>query len=251
MYPTDPDQESISLAGRQHWDSDAQRYQEAHANYLADFHWCPERVREADVHLLGDVRGARVLEVGCGTAPCSQWVANQGAQLAVGVDISREMLRGAESGPVLAQADCLHLPFADSSFDIAFSVFGGLPFVRDVDAALQEIHRVIGPDAPFVFSVNHPMRWVFPDDPGPHGLVASLSYFDREYIERDADGAITYAEFHRTFADWIAVLTRTGFRVEKVIEPEWPDGLEENFGQWSPLRGRIFPGSIIWSTRTF
>lgn len=34
-----------------------------------------------------------------------------------------------------------------------------------------------------------------------------------------------------------------------VIEPEWPDTLTENWGQWSPERGRIFPGTAIFVTR--
>ncbi|MDI5976639.1 SAM-dependent methyltransferase, partial [Amycolatopsis magusensis] len=62
------------------WDADADQYLETHGEFLgeADFLWCPEGLREADLGLLGDVAGRRVLEVGCGSAPCARWLTAQG-----------------------------------------------------------------------------------------------------------------------------------------------------------------------------
>ncbi len=37
-----------------------------------------------------------------------------------------------------------------------------------------------------------------------------------------------------------------GFALLDVIEPEWPVGHEAIWGQWSPLRGRLFPGTAIY-----
>ena len=53
-------------ASRAWWDLDADDYQGEHGAFLGDndFVWCPEGLREADAHLLGDVGGRRVLEVG-------------------------------------------------------------------------------------------------------------------------------------------------------------------------------------------
>src|SRR5882762_9489749 len=78
--------ESIA-ANRLWWDADADDYQAEHAGFLgeASFVWCPEGVNEADVRLLGEVAGRRVLEVGCGAAPCARWLTSQGAY-AVGTD---------------------------------------------------------------------------------------------------------------------------------------------------------------------
>lgn len=235
-------------ANRAHWDDDAERYHAEHASYLDGFHWCPEMVSEREARLLGDVTGQRILEVGCGSAPCSTWLATRGPALATGFDISINMLRRAGTTDAkLVQADAQDLPYADESFDVAFSVFGALPFVPDVDSVVRGIARVLKPGGRFVFSVNHPMRWVFPDDPGPAGLLAQIPYFDREYLEHDDEGVLTYAEYHRTFGDWVRVLTSAGFILDDVIEPEWPAELSQTWGQWSPLRGKIFPGSIIFS----
>ena len=172
---------SPSKANRAFWDADAARYHAEHAAYLADFHWCPEMLSERDARLLGDVSHSAVLEIGCGSAPCSSWLADNGAGFVTAFDISAGMLARARRDVCLAQADVLALPFRDAAFDVAFSAFGALPFVRDVGAALAEIRRVIVPGGRFVFSVAHPMRWVFPDD--PESVTAEISYFAREYEE--------------------------------------------------------------------
>jgi hypothetical protein len=91
------------------------------------------------------------------------------------------------------------------------------------------------------------MRWIFLDDPTERGLVAVHSYFDRTpYVECDDTGAATYVEHHRTLGDRIRELVAAGFVLRDLVEPEWPDGHERLWGQWSPLRGRIFPGTAIY-----
>lgn len=239
----------ISDANRAFWDQDAARYHAEHPEYLADFYWCPEMLSEEDARLLGELDGKRVVEIGCGSASCTRWVSGR-AELAVGCDISEAMLRRAapneDGNPLpLVQADALRLPFKDGSFDIAFSAFGAFPFIADLDAALAEVSRVIIPGGRFVFSVNHPMRWIFPDD--PESLTAEVSYFDRAYMEHDDEGRISYAEFHRTMGDWIRALqVRGNFIIDNLIEPEWPADLERTWGQWSPKRGEVFPGTAIF-----
>lgn len=236
-----------ATANRSWWDHDAADYHSRHASYLDGFHWCPEMLAESDARLLGDVSQASVLELGGGSAPCSRWLADEGAGFITSFDISREMLRHAGGGDVaLVQADAQALPYRDDAFDVVFSVFGALPFVPDIDAVLTDVARVLRPGGRLVFSVNHPMRWIFPDDPGPAGLLAAIPYFEREYVETDDDGTVTYAEFHRTVGDWVRALVGAGFVLDDLIEPEWPAELTETWGQWSPLRGRIFPGSAIF-----
>jgi SAM-dependent methyltransferase len=244
-------------AGRAWWDADADSYQSEHGAFLGDvdFLWCPEGVREADVHLLGDVREKRVLEVGAGAAACSRWLMSQGADV-VATDISAGMLRQARAGAErsgvevpLVQSDATALPFADASFDVAFTAFGAIPFVADSSRVMDEVFRILRPGGRWVFSVTHPMRWVFLDDPGEGGLIAVHSYFDRRpYVEQDENGVPTYVEQHRTLGDRIRELVGAGFSFQDLIEPEWPDGHEAIWGQWSPLRGRLFPGTAIFVT---
>lgn len=248
-------------ANRRWWDADAAAYHETHADFLGvdspagEFVWCPEGLHEGDWRLLGDIVGKTVLEIGCGSAPCSRWLAAHGAH-PVGLDISRQMLdRGlaamAAGGPTvpLVQAGAEQLPFADAAFDLACSAFGAVPFVADSGQVMREVARVLRPGGRWVFSVNHPMRWIFPDDPGPEGLRATIPYFDRTpYVELDAEGEPTYVEHHRTIGDRVREIVGAGLTLVDIIEPDWPEWLDREWGQWSPLRGEIFPGTAIFVT---
>jgi SAM-dependent methyltransferase len=244
-------------AARAWWDGYAADYQAQHGDFLgdADFVWGPEGLREGAARLLGEVRGRDVLEVGCGAAQCSRWLLGAGAR-PVAFDLSRgqllEALRMARTTGVevpLVQADAGRLPFRTASFDLACSAYGAVPFVADSASVMAEIARVLRPGGRWVFSTTHPFRWCFRDDPGPDGLVVESSYFDRRaYVEQDGGGRATYVEHHRTLGDRVREIRAAGMVVEDVVEPEWPDGHEQAWEQWSPLRGRLMPGTVIFVT---
>src|SRR3954466_3684349 len=153
-----PDRRPVSetvtqRANRREWDGYADEYQAAHGEFLRDvgFLWCPEGLDEETAGVLGDVAGRDVLEVGCGAAQCARWLTTRGAR-AVGVDLSHRQLQHArriddDTGlPVpCVCATATDLPFAGASFDIAFSAFGALQFVRDAARAVTEVSRVLRP----------------------------------------------------------------------------------------------------------
>lgn len=245
-------------AARGWWDANATEYLAEHGDFLGpdDFVWCPEGLREADARLLGDVRGATVLEVGAGAAQCSRWLTAAGAR-AVATDVSGGMLAAGAgydarrgSRTPMVQADARHLPFADASFDVAFTAFGALPFVPDAGRVHAEVARVLRPGGRWVFAVTHPVRWAFPDDPGTGGLTAARSYFDRRpYVEEAADGRVLYAEYHRTLGDHVRELTGAGLVLDDLVEPPWPAGHERVWGGWGPVRGALLPGTAVFVTR--
>jgi SAM-dependent methyltransferase len=238
------------------WDRYADEYQATHGDFLGDagFLWGPEGHREEDLTILGDVSGKDVLEVGSGAGQCSRWVWTHGGR-GFGLDLSHRQLQHSlrldeETGVRVpsVRGTATDLPFADASFDIVFSSFGALQFVHDIERAVDEVRRVLRPGGRFAFSITHPTRWMFPDDPGEPGLTASQSYWDRTpYVEiDDATGQVAYVEHHRTLGDWVRLLANAGFVLADLVEPEWPDGHDRVWGGWSQLRGSLTPGTAIF-----
>ncbi|MFI1012235.1 class I SAM-dependent methyltransferase [Streptomyces sp. NPDC020965] len=249
-----------SRASRGWWDRNADDYQSEHGAFLGDdrFIWGPEGLDEADAGLLGppdSLKGLDVLEIGAGAAQCSRWLAARGAR-PVALDLSHRQLQHAlrigeglppgEDVP-LVEADATALPFRDGSFDIACAAYGAVPFVADPVKVFTEVRRVLRPGGRWVFSVTHPIRWAFPDEPGPEGLSVSGSYFDRTpYVEQDERGRAVYVEHHRTIGDRVRDVVAGGFRLVDLVEPEWPAWNSQEWGGWSPLRGNLIPGTAIF-----
>lgn len=67
-------------------------------------------------------------------------------------------------------------------------------------------------------------------------------------MEVDGNGDPTYVEHHRTLGDRVREIVAADLTLIDLIEPDWPEWLDREWGQWSPLRGRIFPGTAIFVT---
>jgi len=248
--------EEAVRANRGDWDRTADDYQDEHGDFLRDvgFVWCPEGVDEADARLLGDVAGRRVLEIGCGAAQCGRWLTTRGANV-VGIDLSFRQLQHSRriddstglAVPVVCSS-ATALPVASASVDLACSAFGAFPFIVDIEAALGEVARVLVRGGRIVFSVVHPARWMFPDDPSASGLTVTRSYFDRcPYVETDAAGNPSYVEPHHTLEDWTRALVGAKLEITDLHEPVWPPEHLRVWGAWGPVRGALVPGTLIIS----
>ena len=104
--------------------------------------WMP-RVMEFE-----KVRGARLLEIGCGMGTDLLQFARNGARC-VGIDLTprsveitrhRFHLYGAEAGLMISDGE--HLPFRDESFDVVYSN-GVLHHTPDTAGAIREVYRVL------------------------------------------------------------------------------------------------------------
>jgi len=138
--------------------TDNQRYYDA---FAAGY----ERHRHRGYHALVDAletevilryaTGADVLEAGCGTGLLLKEIAPR-ARRAVGLDLSRGMLaKAAERGLDTVHASVTHLPFADASFDVAYSM-KVLAHVEDFPRALSEMARVVRPGGHVLIELYNP-----------------------------------------------------------------------------------------------
>ena len=248
--------EEASRAARSWWDAHADEYQAEHGSALgaAQLVWGPEGLTEERAGLLGPVAGLRVLEVGCGAGQGSRWVAQAGGT-AVGLDLSLGQLQHARALDASTHqpgrwlcADAIALPVGSATMDVAFAAYGALQFVAQPLQVHHAVARVLRPGGRWVFSVTHPIRWAFLDDPGPAGLTAVRPYFDRTAYVEEEDGAPSYVEVHRTLGDHVGDLREAGFVIDDLVEPEWPDDHRRTWGAWSPERGRLLPGTAIFVT---
>ena len=243
-------------ASRRWWDGDADAYQDEHGDFLGDvdFVWCPEGAREADARLLGDVarpacpragvRRRRRAPAGC---------ASPGAEV-VALDLSAGMLRHARAAAdrsgvrvPLVQADALALPFADGAFDIVCTAFGAVPFVADSAAVMREVARVLRPGGPGCSP--SPTRcggssWTTPDRTGLVAVTrtSTAARTSSRTPTASSPTSSSTAPWATGCASWSPPVSCC----VDLVEPEWPEGHDAIWGQWSPLRGRLFPGTAIF-----
>jgi 2-polyprenyl-3-methyl-5-hydroxy-6-metoxy-1,4-benzoquinol methylase len=224
------------------WDRYAAAYQAA-ARWPTDVvHYAPDVPTEASLRLLGDLKGRRVLDLGCGAGQVAIACAKQGATV-IGVDASGEQLaiarRLAEQEGVrveLRHADLADLAFVQSdSIDLVLST-SALEYIEDIGRVFRQCHRVLKVGAPLVFSTVHP-AW---------RVLDGRSYFDRAPVEVAQDN-VTLIEYPHTFADLTLGLARTNFRVETILEPE-PDGGGPRSPWWREPHRQV-PRTIIFKAR--
>lgn len=103
------------------------------------------------------------------------------------------------------------------SIDLAFSAYA-FGFVDDLNRVFRQVHRVLRQGAPLVFSLPHPAYDLIDDDAEP-ALLVRRSYFNREPIEYEWNG-IKFTDYHHTISDIYMGLTRAGYRVDVMLEPE-------------------------------
>ena len=205
---------------------------------------------ERDLCVLGDVQGLDVLELACGTAYFSAWLARAGAAT-VAMDLSGEQLATArrlqgQLGPVfpLVQADAERVPLASGRFDLVVSEHGVGAWC-DPERWLPEAARLLRPGGRLVFLTNsHLSALCVPAEEGVAG--DRLLRGQREaYRVRWPGGGI---EFHPSHGDWIRVLRSSGFVVEAMHEIYAPaDGGDHPFyeivsGEWATK----WPAEELW-----
>jgi len=246
---------------REAWNRISPCYQQKSNIPTAFVHYGPHCPNEDQLQLIGDVRGKRVLEIGCGGAQCSIAFAKRGA-IATGIDLSDEQIEfarrlarseGVEAAFMQGNIEDLS-PIPDASQDVVFSAYA-LGYVERLDRCFAGVVRVLRRGALFVFSVAHPFWHCLAEEKLPE-LRIETSYNAREPEEWnwEYEGTSLRARVraHRhTVGDWFRLLLGAGLEVLDILEPE---PVESGSGQdwggyYSPERQRMAPATIIWKAR--
>src|SRR5918911_1466905 len=111
--------------------------------------------------LLPEVRGSRVLDLGCGAGQLSRYLAEAGAAEVIGVDVSERMLDLARSEahhPHVSyrQAPIEDLSFPADRFELVVSSLA-LHYLEDYRGLVRRIATWLAPGGLLVYSVEHPI----------------------------------------------------------------------------------------------
>ena len=234
------------------WDEAASAYLAATTYPTTVVHYGADIGSEADFRLLGDLKGKRVLELGCGGGQNAVAFAKQGA-ISIGVDLSAELLaharRLAEREDVrveLRHGDMADLAFVRAdSVDLVFSA-DAFSYVEDLHRVFRQVHRVLRTGSPLVFSLPHPAYQMIDADHPDLPLLVRRSYFDREPIEVERFGTV-FTEYHHSIAELHTALVRSSFSVDTVLEPH-PAGAGPRSQGWQEA-ARFVPKVLVVRAR--
>jgi len=223
--------------------------------WASEMTWGVFHVPESELDVLGDVAGLDVVELGCGTAYFSAWLARAGAR-PVGVDptpaqLERARRLQAETGIEfpLVEAAGEDVPLPSASFDLALSEYGASIWA-DPYRWIPEAARLLRTGGRLVFLRNSTLVMLCMPETGvaePMLLRPQFGMYRLEWPDEDGGGV----EFQLPHGPLIDVLTSSGFAVERLVELQAPEGAEDP-GPYSYVTAewaRQWPNEEIWVAR--
>ena len=195
--------------------------------------------------LFPDLKGLRILDLGCGTGErCKEYI-QKGAKSVTGIDISEKMLSIAKEKNSDPAITYIRMPMEDladieGGFDLVISSLA-MHYVEDYKGVVKNVHRLLAPKGLFIFSQEHPMvtchsggnRWT--KDENGNKLHVNISNYGKEG-ERDSEWFVENVKvYHRMFSTVINDLADAGFVIEKTIEPEPTDELLSKYPEYYDL----------------
>jgi ubiquinone/menaquinone biosynthesis C-methylase UbiE len=196
--------------------------------------------------LIPDLRGKKLLDLGCGFGWVCRWAREMGAEDVKGVDVSEKMLARANEFPrdpaiTYLQADLETLELPADTYHVVFSSLT-LHYLKNLQALVAQVYRTLTPGGSFIFSAEHPI-WTAPRNPKfiqdseGESIWPLDGYLDEGTRIRNwlADGV---EKQHRTLSTYITILLHARFTLSAI--EEWGPGLEliKEMPQWANERKR-------------
>jgi len=208
-------------------------------------------IAESELEVLSDVAGKDVIELGCGTAYFSAWLARRGAR-PVGVDITPAQLATArhmqtETGTEfpLLEANAEEVPLPDASFDVALSEYGASIWC-DPYKWIPEAARLLRPGGELVFLRNSTISMLCAALDGWHETLQRPQR-GLHRLDWEDDGT---TEFQLPHGDLFRLLRDSGFDVLDLIELYAPDEAKDaSFYHSNAEWAKKWPWEEIWKAR--
>lgn len=246
--------ESYLERNRQAWTSVADEFAvDAERLWADEPSWGIFGIPESGVGMFPDnVAGMDVIELGCGTAYVSGWLARFGAH-PIGIDLTEAQLdtarrmqekHGIRFPLHLGNAEAT--PFADASADLVISEYGASIWC-DPYKWIPEAHRLLRPGGQLRFLRNHPLVHVCSSD-DPDGIVQTeliRDYFGMYRLDWGKDGV----EFTLPQGKMIELLIQTGFEIEGLVEIQVPSNAETRYPHVSAEWASRWPCEEVWKAR--
>ncbi len=220
----------------------------------AEPYWGIWAVPESQVGLLPDgVAGLDTVELGCGTAYVSAWLARRGAR-PVGLDNARAQLATArrlqrEHGLAfpLLHADAERVPLRDGCADLVISEYGASIWC-DPYRWVPEAARLLRPGGRLTFLVNGALLMLcMPDADGvPAAGELLRPYFGMHRFDWASDPSV---EFHLPHGEWVRLLRRCDFEVEDLLEIQPPVAATTRYPFVTLEWARRWPCEEVWQAR--
>ena len=219
-----------------------------------DEKWGTWGIPEAEVHLLtADLEAKDTIELGCGTAYLSAWLARRGAR-PVGIDNSEKQLATARRLQAEHSIDfpLLHgnaevVPYPDASFDLAISEYGASIWA-DPYRWIPEAARLLRPGGRLLFLVNSTILMLcMPDAEEAATNEMVRPYRGLHRLEWTSDQSVN---FHLGYGDWIRLLRDNGFEIENLVELYPAKGATaEDFPYATNEWAQKWPTEEVWIAR--
>jgi len=243
-----------AVRNRASWTKSNEQYTHEHgarAWRQDDITWGLWGIAESELEVLPDVTGKDVIELGCGTAYFSAWLAQRGAR-PVGVDITPAQLETArqlqrETGLEfpLIEANAENVPLPDASFDLALSEYGASIWC-DPYKWIPEAARLLRPGGELLFLRNSTISMLCAALDGWH---ETLQRPQRGLHRLDWEDDNT-TEFQLGHGDLFKLLRESGFDLLDLIELYAPEEAEDaafyhSDAEWA----KKWPWEEIWKAR--
>ena len=190
---------------------------------------------------VGNVRGLKIFEVGCGPGILAEYLIHEGAKV-VAFDVSPKMIelareRNPKNATFFVADGSLVLPLGaeyNGQFDMAVASLA-IDYIKDWSTPLAEVHRLLKPKAKFIFTIKHPLgswNWYKPE-----------CAFGVQYVEGAWKGyndeAVIMADYYRSFEEVITPVIVAGFKILRVEDLKPIDALRtldpHKFGKFMKL----------------